>query len=117
MKITPSIQSSCDLSIYHDSEVSQFVVDYSNHTVLIPLKLPNAGHVTEKTSMLFHNVKSICVNIDEKWGPGIYIYEITIANEISEKNNKGQFFNFTILLNSGDEIRLICESFEICDGV
>jgi len=106
MKITSSTLSSYDLSIYHDCEVSQFVVDYANHKIQIPLKHPKTSDV----SISFNNVKSLSLNIDEEWGPGIYVYEIT-AN--INDNNEGQFLNISILLNSGDVIRIICESIEI----
>ena len=115
MKITPSSLSYCDLSIYHDSEISQFVVDYTNHRVQIPLKstYTYANEVSEKISMSFNNVKSLCLNIDEKWGPGIYIYEITIVSNHSNEDKPEQTINTTILLNSGDMIHIIYESIEI----
>jgi len=115
MKITLSSVTLWDLSVYHDREVSQFIVDYANHCVQIPLKLHAKNGASEKTSMMFRNVKSLRMNIDEKWGPGIYIYEIVIKDNITSNDNEGQAFSTTILLNSGDEIDIVCESIEICD--
>ena len=115
MKITLSTLSFYSLSNFHDSEVSQLVVDYTNHRIQIPLKLAVTKDASKKTSMVFNDVKSLRMNIDEQWGPGIYVHEIALKDDLTNKDNEGQTFSTTILLNSGDEIHIACESIEIGD--
>ena len=115
MKITLATLSFFDHTGFHDSEVSQLDVDYANHCARIPLKLPLPNDASKKTSMIFGNVKSLRINIDEKWGPGVYIHDIIVKDGIIKQDNEGQAFSTTILLNSGDEIHIVCESIEICD--
>jgi hypothetical protein len=54
------------------------------------------------------------MGFEEPWGEGIYINEILIVCDPSvfKLNSDIKFINVSIILNSGDIIKICCETFE-----
>ncbi|MDQ4681969.1 hypothetical protein, partial [Stenotrophomonas maltophilia group sp. RNC7] len=76
--------------------------DYRNYAVHIHLMLDSPRISNVKAQISLFGVKLLNVPIDEPWGAGIYINEISYY--IEEIQTQYSLFDLRILLNSGDEI-------------
>ncbi len=86
----------------HDAELLNIFCDYSNYVVKIKLKLDSPGKKNIETEMILLGVKLLNVPIDEPWGTGKYINEVTCCSK--KTNSENCLFDLKIRLNSGDEI-------------
>lgn len=103
------------LDLYlHDAKLSTITCHYLDHRVEIPLKL---GHRCGDAVLNFEGVSHIDITLCEPWGAGGYISEVLVSDstEKSVSQDGAGGFLTTILLNSGDNIRLRAERLTYSD--
>jgi hypothetical protein len=86
---------------WHDAEILDGVFSYTNKIIKIPMVINEPKKKPYKATVIFYEVVSFQFSILEPWGAGMYISEVAI--NLSD-NNK---YEYSILLNSGDEIKII----------
>ncbi len=91
----------------YDAELLSIVCDYRSYAVYIYLKLDSPSKSNVKARISLFGVKLLNVPINEPWGAGIYINEVTC--DTKEAQIEDSLFNLKVLLNSGDEILVIAK--------
>ncbi|HEY8401848.1 MAG TPA: hypothetical protein VIK89_11320 [Cytophagaceae bacterium] len=101
--------------LLHDAEVTQILCDYDQHKIILPIKKNISQDINAE--IVFENVIYFDMSFYEPWGPGIYISEvrlnenIDILERLKECNSISKdYFQIVILLNSGDKINIIASN-------
>lgn len=99
----------------HDGKLGEIKCDYINHEVWIPIELDSSKKRKIKAVMKFSHVKRFLMEIFEPWGAGIYVSQVKY-NSFKEVDND-ICFEVTILLNSGDVLKIVSEQIEYSEVV
>lgn len=98
----------------HDAELLDISCDYKNYAVHIYLSLDSPRKKNIKAQLSLFGVKLLNIPIDEPWGVGKYLNEVT--GDMKEPQNINLLFNLKVLLNSGDEILVIAKELVYNEG-
>jgi hypothetical protein len=90
-----------------DAELLNIICDYQNYEVHIHLRLDSPGKKDINAQLSLFGVKLLNIPIDEPWGVGKYLNEVT--GDAKEPRDENLLFNLKVLLNSGDEILVIAK--------
>lgn len=113
MIFTKETKSKIENLDLHDAELIRIICDYNGKKIEIPVKLSDYPNGVRNAKLVFMNVQYECVSFLEPWGPGIYIYEIKVENDLSilEQHSTCKIdencFCVKIIMNSGDEITVM----------
>lgn len=80
----------------HDAELLNIVCDYRSYSVYIYLRLDTPKKSNVKARISLFGVKLLNIPIDEPWGVGIYINEVTC--DTKEMQIENSLFNLKLLL-------------------
>jgi len=83
----------------HNAKVAKIICDYDEGTVEIPIIM--AGKYQYPALLKFENILHIEVNRKKPWKTGINIFEVNVDDA------EGEYFRVNILLNSGNEVKII----------
>ncbi len=100
--------------ILPDSEIGTIQIDYTNHNVVLPIKIIEPRFKLIEKSLFFENVKKFKIDILEPWGEGIYINDYLC--DIDLINNE-EFINISITLNSGDNIEITFKKLRFLENI
>jgi len=98
----------------HDAKLGNILCDYCGHLVAIDFELRQNG-IMRKARLEFEKVKSLTVGISEPWGESPYVFELIAEsgdaslNNIEDTRGINRCFLTTLLLNSGDRIKVVSE--------
>ncbi|ERJ11756.1 hypothetical protein [Haloplasma contractile] len=99
--------------ILPDSEIGIIQIDYTNHNVVIPMKIIEPRFKVIEKKLSFENVKKFNIEILEPWGEGIYINNYSYKIEVI---NNEEFISISIILNSGDKIVITSKRLSFLDN-
>ncbi|MCG8538611.1 MAG: hypothetical protein MJA82_01565 [Clostridia bacterium] len=94
----------------HDGKLGEIKCDYANHEVWIPIELDSPKKRNIKAIMRFNYVKMFSMKILEPWGAGMYVNEVKYKR--FKEVNSEICFEVTIILNSGDVLKIASEQIE-----
>lgn len=101
----------------HDAEIDKITCDYYTHRIEIPVKLGEKKNCGKKAVLIFEGVQYVDISLNEPWGSGIYINEVSvidgteITNRLVDYQPNKECFCLRILLNSGDRINILNSKF------
>ncbi|KRQ86778.1 hypothetical protein ABG79_01269 [Caloramator mitchellensis] len=114
MEITKKTKDRLRKLYLHDGEIKKIICDYDQHMIIIPISFIMKNNDKKFIELILDNVYYFDISMYEPWGEGIYISDIMINDDslISSRFEgreciDNDCFEFIIILNSGDKIRII----------